>query len=114
MSNKHPACECQEKRYSYFRRRYRNGTLHLLRKCEACGKIAPNAKTQQDYDKNWVDTLPIVEPDGTGHSVKPPLKSRADTVKSRFNPVQSRATPVQSRADAVHEKLRRHIENRTL
>ena len=103
--SKYPQCECKTTRFSYFRRRYRNGSLHLLRKCEACGKTGQNAMTQADYDANWVDTLPIVEPDGTGHSVKPNLQSRADVVKSRANPVQSRA-------DAIHEKLQRHIQKR--
>ena len=112
MTSKHPNCECETKRYSYFRRRYRNGTLHLLRKCEACGKIAQNCMRQQDYDKNWVDTLPIVETGVIGNSVKPNLQSRAVTVKSKVNTAQSRANPVQSRADAIHQKLQRHIENR--
>ena len=106
--SKYPQCECKEKRFEYLRKRYKNGTLHMFRKCEACGKVAQNAMTQSNYDANWVDTLPISETGGRSepvHSVKPPLKSRADAVKSR-------APPVQRRAEAIQAKLRRHIESR--
>ena len=91
--SKYPQCECKATRFSYFRRRYKNGTLHLLRKCEPCGKIAQNAMTQTDYDMNWVNALPIVDKAG------------------RSEPVQS-MNPVKSRADAIQAKLQRHIANR--
>ena len=109
---KYPKCECAQKRYTYFRKRYRNQTLHLIRSCAECGKTAQNPMRQQDYDKNWVSTLPIVETGVIGNSVKPNLQSRADTVKSKVNTAQSRANPVQPRADAIHQKLQKHIENR--
>ena len=114
MTSKHPNCECQEKRFDYFRKRYRNQTLHLIRQCAECGKTAQNPMKQADYDTNWVDTLPIIETDGTGHSVKSNLQFRADVVKSRAETVRSRATLVQSRADAIMKKLQRHIDNRSL
>ena len=110
MTSKHPNCECQEKRYEYFRKRYRNQTLHLIRRCAECGKTAQNCMPMRDYDRAWVETLPIMENgvmEQPVQSVKPNLKSRADTVKSRANPVQSRA-------DAIMKKLQRHIENRSL
>ena len=110
--SKHPKCECETKKYTYFLKRYRNKTLHLIRRCAECGKTAQNPMRQQDYDKNWVSTLPIVETGVIGNSVKPNLQSRAVTVKSKVNTAQSRANPVQSRADAIHQKLQRHIENR--
>ena len=110
--SKHPTCPCTQKRFDYFRKRYRNKTLHRIRQCAECGKTAQNPMKQADYDTNWVSTLPIVETGVIGNSVKPNLQSRADTVKSKVNTAQSRANPVQSRADAIHQKLQRHIENR--
>ena len=98
--SKYPNCRCRATRFSYFRRKYKNGTLHLLRKCEACGKIAPNAMTQADYDTQWVETLQIVDNAG-----------RSDPVQN-MKPVQN-VNPVQSRADQIHAKLQRHIANRT-
>ena len=105
---KYPACECTPKRYTYFRRRNRNGTLHLLRKCRACHKIARNAMRASDYPTEWVNALEIVETDDTG-------QRRA--IVQNANPVQTekpmrRANPVQSRADAIQAKLQRHIQRR--
>ena len=107
MSNKHPNCECRNTKYDYFRKRYRNGTLHLMRKCAACGKVAQNAMRIADYDANWIETLQIVD-----------KGVRSDPVQNA-KPVQTekpmrRENPVQSRADQIHEKLQRHIQNRTL
>ena len=107
MNSKHPNCECGNTKYDYFRRRYRNGTLHLMRKCRECGKTGQNAMRTQDYDTNWIETLQIVSTGG-----------RSETVQNA-NPVQTqkpmrRANPVQSRADQIHAKLQRHISNRTL
>ena len=113
MTSKYPNCECKEKRFDYLRRRYKNGTLHMFRKCPSCEKVAQNAMRQDEYDANWVSTLQIVENGVTGYSVKPTLQSRADKVKSKVNPVRSRANRVQSRADRIHAKLQRHIESRT-
>ena len=108
--SKHPKCECAQKRYDYFRKRYRNQTLHLIRRCAECGKTAQNPMRQDEYDRNWIDTLPIISTGGRSEpvqSVKPNLQSRADTVKSKVNPARSRATPVQSRADAIQSKLQK-------
>ena len=62
---------------------------------------------QEDYDKRWVESLPIMRNGVTEHSVQ------------NAKPVQTakpmrRANPVQSRADAIQAKLQRHIQNRTL
>ena len=105
MNSKHPKCGCETTRYSYFRRRYRNGTLHLMRKCEACGKVGQNAMTQNDYDTNWIETLPIVDKTGRSDPVQTEKPMR------RIKPVQN-MKPVQSRADRIHAKLQRHIANR--
>lgn len=105
MTTKYPKCECETKRYSYFRRRYRNGTLHLMRKCEECGKTGQNAMRVVDYDTNWVDTLPIVDKGVTSEPMQ-----NANPVQ-RIKPVQN-MKPVQSRADRIHAKLQRHIANR--
>ena len=118
MTSKHPNCQCNQQRFDYFRKRYKNGTLHMFRKCPSCQKVAQNAMSQSEYDANWVSELPVSE---NGLIATPNLQSRAETVKSRVNsaqsrvnPAQSRANPVQSRADQIHAKLQRHIQNRTL
>ena len=85
--SKYPQCECDATRFEYFRRRYRNGTLHLMRRCPQCGRIAPNPMKQQEYDLNWVDGLPVMD----NGILKP---------------------TVQSRAEAIQARLRTHIENR--
>ena len=59
MTPKHPKCGCSQKRYTYFRKRYRNQTLHLKRRCADCGKTAQNPMRQDEYDRAWVETLPI-------------------------------------------------------
>ena len=87
MSNKHPKCECAQKRYTYFRKRYRNKTLHLIRQCAECGKPAQNPMRQDEYDRSWVENLPIMQ-----------------------NGVMENTA--QSRADAIMAKLQKHIENR--
>ena len=85
--SKYPSCQCGATRFDYFRKRYRNGTLHLMRQCPQCGRIAPNPMKQQEYDRNWVDGLPVMD-----NGILTPT--------------------VQSRAAAIHAKLRTHIENR--
>ena len=87
MSNKHPKCECAQKRYTYFRKRYRNQTLHLIRRCTSCGKPAQNPMRQDEYDRNWIDGLPVI-----GIPLPKPT--------------------VQSRAEQATAKLQNHIENR--
>ena len=86
--SKYPKCECRVTRFDYFRRRYRNGTLHLVRQCPECGKVAQNPMKQAEYDRNWVEGLPIL----TAGVLKP---------------------SIQSRAEAIETKLRNHIENRS-
>ena len=110
MSNKHPKCECAQKRYTYFRKRYRNQTLHLIRQCAECGKAAQNPMRQADYDTNWVDTLPVME---NGILEYNTMESRAKPVRSTRQSVKPKSR-VQSRADAIQAKLSRHIESRTL
>ena len=98
MSNKHPRCECQEKRYSYFRRRYRNGTLHLLRKCEQCGKAAQNAMRQDEYDRTWIDGLPILE----NGIMNPTVQSRAEQIQERLRNHIAHRNAKQGTNDAIH------------
>ena len=85
--SKYPQCKCDTKKFDYFRKRYRNKTLHLMRQCPQCGKVAINPMRQDEYDKAWVDGLPILE-------------------NGRVR------QPVPSRAEAIHAKLRDHINNR--
>ena len=85
--SKYPACNCRTTRFDYFRKRYRNQTLHLIRRCGSCGKAAQNPMRQDEYDRNWVDTLPVI--------AKGVIEN----------------TP-QSRADGILAKLQNHIENR--
>ena len=87
MNGKYPQCKCTTKKYDYFRKRYRNNTLHLIRKCPVCGKVAQNPMRQQEYDRAWVDSLPVQENGIMKH------------------------TP-QSRADAIMAKLQNHINTR--
>ena len=85
--SKYPNCNCSTTRFDYLRKRYKNGTMHLMRRCPACQAIAQNAMRQEDYDKRWVESLPVMRNGVTEHSV-------------------------QSRADAIMEKLQNHIERR--
>ena len=86
--SKYPNCECRTTRFDYFRKRYRNGTSHLVRQCPECGKVAQNPMRQDGYDRNWVSSLPILE-----------------------NGVMKQT--VQSRADAIQAKLQNHIASRS-
>ena len=87
MTSKHPKCECAQKRYTYFLKRYRNQTLHLIRRCAECGKTAQNPMRQDEYDRNWIEALPIM--------AKGVMENTA-----------------QSRADAIMAKLQKHIGTR--
>ena len=100
---KYPKCECKETRFDYLRRRYKNGTLHMFRKCPQCGKVAQNAMRQDEYDANWIEALPVMTNGVMEQSVQ--------AMQSR-RPAQKPGKPVQSRADAIHQKLQRHIETR--
>ena len=60
--SKYPNCYCQPAKYTYFRRRNKNGTLHLIRQCEHCGSCAQNPMSQRDYDPAWIASLPIRTP----------------------------------------------------
>ena len=107
--SKYPTCQCAQKRYDYFRKRYRNGTLHLIRRCTSCGKPAQNPMRQHEYDRTWVESLPVMA-NGVREQ---PVQSRAEPMRSTSQPVKPESR-VQSRADAIQEKLSRHIQNRTL
>ena len=109
MTSKHPNCECTQKRFDYFRKRYRNQTLHLIRRCAECGKTAQNPMRQDEYDRSWVDTLPIM----ASGVMEQPVQPRAQPVRSTKQSVKPKSR-VQSRADAIQAKLSRHIESRTL
>ena len=85
--SKYPNCDCGTTRFDYFRKRYLNGTLHLVRQCPQCQKVAPNPMKQQEYDRAWVDGLPVME-----NGVMKPTG--------------------QSRAAAIQAKLQNHIANR--
>ena len=105
--SKYPNCDCGTTRFDYLRKRYKNGTLHLVRRCATCQAIAQNAMRQEDYCKRWVESLEVIDKGVTSEPVQ------------NANPVQTakpmrRANPVQSRADQIHAKLQRHIESRTL
>ena len=80
--SKYPKCECNTKKFSYFRKRYRNNTLHLMRKCPGCGKVAQNPMRQNEYDQTWVDGLPVME---NGDLMKPTVRSRADTIMAKLH-----------------------------
>ena len=105
LSNKHPKCECGTTRFSYFRRRYKNGTFHMFRKCPSCQKVAQNALRQDEYDANWVSELPVSE----NGVMEQPVQSRAERSTRQSVKPKNR---VQSRVDAIHAKLQRHIESR--
>ena len=109
MSNKHPNCSCGTTRFSYFRRRYKNGTFHMFRKCPSCQKVAQNAMSQSDYDANWVDGLPVME---NGVIRTQSVEPRAEPMRSTRESVRSPKSRVQSRADAIMEKLQNHINTR--
>ena len=107
--SKHPTCPCTQKRFDYFRKRYRNKTLHRIRQCAECGKTAQNPMKQADYDTNWVDTLPVM----ANGVMEQPVQPRAEPVRSAKQSVKPKSR-VQSRADAIQAKLSRHIQSRTL
>ena len=86
--SKYPNCQCGSPRFEYFRKRYRNGSLHLIRRCPECQKVAQNPMRQDEYDRSWVDGLPIL----TGAVLKPMALSRTQV---------------------IHERLQKHIANRT-
>lgn len=89
--SKYPKCECRTTRFDYFRKRYKNGTLHLMRQCRECGKVAINPMRQNEYDRNWVDGLSII----TDAGLKTTRQSRVDAIKAKLqnhiaNPTQQR------------------------
>lgn len=77
--SKYPSCQCGTEKYDYFLKRYRNATLHLMRKCPLCGKAAQNAMRQDEYDRHWIEGLPIVE---NGVVVSQP--SRAEQIQKKL------------------------------
>ena len=103
MTSKHPKCDCGTKKYDYFKKIYRNGTLHMFRKCPSCQKVAQNAMSQGDYDANWVNELPV--------SKNGVMEQPVQSMQSR-RPAQKPGNRVQSRADAIMAKLQKHIGTR--
>ena len=103
MTSKHPNCECETKKYTYFRKRYRNQTLHLIRQCAECGKAAQNPMRQDEYDRSWVESLPVMA-EGV-------MEQPVQSMESR-NPTPNPKSRVQTRADAIMKKLQNHIDNR--
>ena len=87
--SKYPNCPCGIKKFDYHRKLYKNGTLHLFRKCPVCQKVSQNAMPQREYDQLWIEDLPIF---GTG-----------DTA------IRQEETQPISR---VHQKLTDHIQSR--
>ena len=57
---KYPNCDCGVQKYEYFRRHYRNGSDHLFRRCPECGRVAQSPMKQNDYDRNWIQSLPLL------------------------------------------------------
>ena len=119
-SGKYPKCECSQKRYEFFRKRYRDQTLHLIRRCAECGKTAQNCMPMRDYDRSWVDTLPI---ETNGVMEQPVQNGRTDinnfvvSNNDVVRPTRQSVKPesrAQSRADAIMKKLQRHIQSRSL
>ena len=91
--SQYPNCRCETKRFDYFRKRYRNGTLHLMRRCPQCGRIAPNPMKQQEYDRNWLDGLPVME----NGIMKPTVQSRASALQARLqNHIEKRSQQVRT------------------
>ena len=118
MTSKHPNCECKEKRYEYFRKRYRNQTLHLIRRCAECGKAAQNPMRQDEYDRSWVESLPVMANGVMEHPVQNGrtdinnfVVSNNDVVRPSRQSVKPESR-VQSRADAIMKKLQNHIHSR--
>ena len=58
---KYPNCPCRVRKYQYFRREYRNSTFHLFRQCIECGNVARSPLKQADYDRQWIDSLPLLQ-----------------------------------------------------
>ena len=85
--SKYPKCACGTNGFDYFRKRYRNGTLHLMRRCPECGKVAQKPMRQQEYDRRWVDGLPVIE-----NGAKQTAQSRADAIQTKLqNHIASRS-----------------------
>ena len=112
--SKYPTCNCRATRFEYFLKRYRNQTLHLIRRCAECGKASQNPMRQDEYDRSWVESLPVM----VNGVIEQPVQSKVviqenGVMESRI-PAPKPKTRVQSRADSVHEKLKRHIQSRSL
>ena len=111
--SKYPNCNCGTTRFDYLRKRYKNGTLHLVRRCATCKAIAQNAMRQEDYCKRWVESLEVIDKGVTSEPVQ--NANPVQTAKPMRTPKTGyRPNPVQNRADQIHEKLKRHIQSRTL
>ena len=78
--SKFPNCLCGTTRFDYFRKRYRNGTLHLMRRCPQCEKVAQNPMPKREYDRAWVDGLPVIE----NGSIEQTVQSRAEQATAKL------------------------------
>ena len=99
LDQKYPRCDCAPKKFTYFRRQNKNGTLHLMRRCVTCQKNASSAMRGTDYPHEWVDALEIEQPRFTGQTGAIVQNRRTET-------------PMQSKANQLHAKLQRHIQRR--
>ena len=96
IDQKFPRCSCMPKKYTYYRRLNKNGTLHLMRRCVTCQRNASSAMRGSDYPSEWVEALEIEQPRYTGQT----------------GAIVQNDNPTQSRADAIMHKLQSHIANR--
>ena len=96
IDQKFPRCDCTPKKFTYYRRLNKNGTLHLMRRCVTCQRNASSAMRGTDYPAEWVNALEIEQPRYTGQT----------------GAIVQNDNPTQSRADAIMHKLQSHIANR--
>ena len=69
FDQKYPRCSIAcLKKFTYYRRQNKNGTLHLMRRCVTCQKSASSAMRSTDYPQEWVSTLDIEQPRYTGQT----------------------------------------------
>ena len=58
-----------------------------MRKCPQCGKVAQNPMKTAEYDRNWIDSLPVME----NGIMKPTVRSRAEAIQARLrNHIETR------------------------
>ena len=100
--SKYPACKCNSTRFDYFRRRYRNGTLHQIRRCVSCRKAAQNPMRQDEYDRAWVDSLPpMIEIQGSAPSPVLPTSFVTTTQTSPTTQTIRGVAPIAASSETV-------------